>query len=161
VTLNAIAQGFAADRAADALRQHGISLALVDAGEIAAMGRKPDGQPWTVGIQDPRRQDAWLALARLADRCLATSGDYSTRFDDDYRAHHIFDPRTGSSPPDYASVSIAAASATEADALATAVFAMRPEKGLRLVRCTPSVDALLVYKDGRTVATERFPADLS
>jgi thiamine biosynthesis lipoprotein len=159
VTLNGIAQGFAADRAMDALRRHGIEHALVDTGEIGSLGDKTPGRPWIAGIRHPRSRDAHLALADLAGRCLATSGDYATRFSDDYCNHHIFDPATGRSPTTFSSVSVAAPTAVEADALSTAVFVLGVERGLALVRSTGGADALLVLKDGRTLATERFPVD--
>jgi thiamine biosynthesis lipoprotein len=160
VTLNGIAQGFAADQAADALRRFGIEHALINSGEFAALGNKSDGRAWTVGIQHPRREDAYAAIARLRGRCLATSGDYATRFSDDYRFNHLFDPHTGRSPDHFASVSIAAPTATQADALSTAVYVLGPEKGLDLVRSIPGADALFVFGDGRMLATAGFPAEI-
>jgi len=157
MTLNGIAQGFAADRAMEILRRHGIRHALVDAGEIAAEGQKAGSEPWTVGIQHPRREDAYVWLAKLRGRCLATSGDYATCFSDDYRYNHLFDPATGRSPEFFASVSIAAPTATLADALSTAVFVLGAEEGLKLVRAMPGVDALFVFKSGRVFVTEGFP----
>jgi thiamine biosynthesis lipoprotein len=159
VTLNGIAQGFAADRAMAALRRHGVEHALADTGEIASLGHKAGGEPWTAGIQHPRRQDAYVWLAKLRGRCLATSGDYASSFSADFRHHHIFDPRTGRSPAEFASVSVAAATAAQADAISTAVFVLGHAKGLELVRSMPGADALLVFKDGRTLATEGFPTD--
>ena len=159
ITLNGIAQGFAADRGMAALRARGIQQALINAGEIGALGRNSDGQPWTVGIQHPRQTDAFISLAKLAGRCLATSGDYATTFTDDFRCHHIFDPQTGRSPTELASVSIAAETAMQADALSTTVFVLGAERGSDLVRATPGADAFFVLKDGRTLATEGFPLD--
>ncbi len=159
VTLNGIAQGFAADRAVAALRRHGIRHALVDTGEIGTLGDKADGQPWTVGIQHPRCHDAYVDLADLKDRCLATSGDYATTFTDDRRDNHLFDPRTGRSPVAFSSVTVAAPTALEADALSTAVSVLGAEDGLRLVRGIPGADAMVVLKDGNTIATEGFPHD--
>ena len=78
LTLNGIAQGFATDRAVAVLRQRGIEHALVDAGEIGPMGEKAPGQAWKAGIQHPRQADAYVAVAQLDGRCLATSGDYAT-----------------------------------------------------------------------------------
>lgn len=158
VTLNGLAQGFAGDRALAALRRHGVGHALVESGEVGTLGGKAPGDDWTVGIQHPRRGDAWIAMARLNGRCLATSGDYETRFSDDFRANHLFDPRTGRSPEHFASVSVAARTGLEADALSTALFVLGPEEGLKLLRGTPGADALLVFKDGRTLATGGFPA---
>jgi thiamine biosynthesis lipoprotein len=157
VTLNGIAQGFAADAAMAALRRAGVAHALIDAGEMSALGGKPDGAAWRVGIQHPRQPDAFVSLANLQDRCLATSGDYETRFSDDFLNHHLFDPRTGHSPTELASVSIAAPSAMAADALSTAAFVLGMERGMELVQSIPGTDALFVSKQGELVATGGFP----
>lgn len=157
VTLNGIAQGFAADRVMAVLRRHGVEHALVDTGELGALGGKADDRAWSVGIQHPRRDDAYLCVAGLQGRCLATSGDYATRFGADYDLHHLFDPRTGHSPAAFSSVSVAAATATQADALSTAVFVLGLDRGIELIRATPGADALLVLKDGKTLATAGFP----
>lgn len=159
ITLNGIAQGFAADRAMAALRAHGIEHALVDTGEIAPLGTKEQGMPWKAGIQHPREPDAFVALAQLEGRCLATSGDYATTFSPDRKYNHLFDPRTGRSPDELASVSIAAPTAMQADALSTAVFVLGPSRGLELVEWLEGVDAFFVLKDGRTRATAGFPME--
>lgn len=158
VTLNGIAQGFATDRATSVLRSYGIEHALINAGELTNLGDKEDGQPWTVGIQHPRRDDAWISLARLDGRCLATSGDYATTFSADRSRHHIFDPHTGHSPAEFASVSVVAATGLEADALSTAIFVAGLDRGLELIRSTPGADALFVLKSGRVLQTDGFPA---
>ena len=157
VTLNGIAQGFAADRVRAVLAAHGITAALIDTGELSSMGSKSDGRPWRVGIQHPRRSDAYIGLARLAGRCLATSGDYATSFTVDRREHHVFDPTTGRSPHELCSVSVVAPTAVLADAMSTAVLVTGIERGLRLVESTSGVDALMVDKHGRTVVTDGFP----
>jgi thiamine biosynthesis lipoprotein len=157
VTLNALAQGFAADCVLATLRAQGIQHALVNTGEIGAMGRKEGGEPWTLGIQHPRRPDAYVALARLSDCCMATSGDYATRFDDEYRRHHIFNPATGGSPTELASATIVAPSGLDADGLATAVMVLGQERGLKLLESYSGAEAFLVLKDGATIMTPRFP----
>jgi FAD:protein FMN transferase len=161
ITLNGIAQGYAADRAMWALQEHDVQHALINTGEIGALGARADREAWQVGIQHPRHDDAYLALARLSGRCLATSGDYATRFADGYRFHHLFDPRTGRSPLELAAVSVVATTAMEADALSTAVFVMGPQAGLELIRTTPGADALFVLKDGTARATPGFPSATS
>jgi len=157
VTLNGIAQGLAADRVLTVLRDHGVEDALVNTGEVGSMGRKSPDRPWTIGVQHPRRPDAYVALAALDGRCLATSGDYQTRFGEGFDDNHIFDPATGHSPTAFSSVTVLADRGIEADALSTAVFVLGPEKGLQLIKTTPRTDALLIFKDGRTLATEGFP----
>lgn len=157
-TLNGIAQGFATDRVAKVLAEHGIQHALIDAGEFRACGERSAGGPWRVGVQHPRQADAYIAITALANRCLATSGDYATRFDDARGTHHIFDPQTGRSPTHFCSVSVVAPTAMQADALSTALFVMPPDAGLRLVEQTPGVDVLLVLTNGQTVRTAGFPS---
>lgn len=156
VTLNGVAQGFATDRAVAVLRRHGIEHALVNSGEIGSLGAKPNGNDWTVGVQHPRQRDAFVALATLSGRSLSTSGDYETTFSADFSKHHIFDPTTGQSPHETASVSIAAPSAMQADALSTAAMVLGPERTLQLIERLSNVDALLVLKNGRSLRTPGF-----
>ncbi len=159
VTLNGIAQGFAADRVLAVLRRHGVENALVDTGELGAVGTKQSGAPWTAGIQDPRREDAFVSIATLDGRCLATSGDYATAFSADFSCHHIFDPATGRSPQAFRSVSVVASSGLDADALSTAAFVLGLPDGLRLIDEWPGADALFVLKDGSVQATAGFPGN--
>lgn len=147
VTLNGIAQGFAADRVRDVLRAHGVRQALADTGEIAGVGR-----PWRIGIQHPRLPDAYVALAEIENRVMATSGDYATT-----STRHIVDPATRRAPESLSSVTILAPTGLEADALSTAVFVLGPDRGMKLVASRPGVDALLILKDGTSLATPRFP----
>ncbi len=157
VTLNGIAQGFAADRVQAVLRARGVRHALVNTGEFGVLGRKADGTPWTLGIQHPRRPDAYIALAALEGRFLSTSGDYATTFSDDFRHHHIFDPRTGLSPVEFSSVSVVARTGIESDALTKVLFVLGLQEGLERLKATPGADALVVFKDGRVLSTAGFP----
>lgn len=159
VTLNGIAQGYAADRVLAVLRAHGIVHALVNTGEIGTLGNKngSPGCPWSVGIQHPRHEEAYLGIAMLNGGCLATSGDYEIFFSADRTYNHIFDPATGRSPEAFSSVSVAASSGMDADALSTAIFVTGMERGVRLVEETPGAHALFVCKDGTQLATKGFP----
>ena len=78
VTLNGIAQGYAADRVRAVLQRHGVRHALVDAGEYAMTGRNPNGERWTLGIADPRMDGRLVARLFADGRCVATSGDDQT-----------------------------------------------------------------------------------
>jgi thiamine biosynthesis lipoprotein len=157
VTFNGIAQGFAADRVRDVLKAHGIRYALANTGELGAISHKPEGETWRIGIQHPRNPDAYVALAELDDRFLATSGDYETKFSEDFSSNHIFDPATGRSPTTLSSVTVIAPTGLDADALSTAIFVLGPDKGLELARSRPGVEALMVLKDGDLVSTPSFP----
>lgn len=157
ITLNGIAQGFAADRALAALRAHGIANALVDTGELGPLGRKQGGKPWIAGVRDPRRAEALVAAVALDDRCMATSGDYETAFTADRSYNHIFDPETGRSPQTFASVTVIASNGMDADALSTAVFVLGFKNGARVIEEWPGADALFILKDGSVIATAGFP----
>ena len=159
ITLNALAQGFAADIAAATLKKHGIQHALVDTGEFAAMGRSAKGLPWKVGVQHPREEDAFVAVASLDGRCLSTTGDYATKFSDDFAYNHIFQPSTGKSPEELASVSVCAPSAMQADALSTTFAVTGVKRGMEMLSNLPGGDALFVLKSARLLATKNFPME--
>lgn len=120
LTLNGIAQGWAADRIAGLLRDAGFGPALIDMGEIAAVGPRPDGTPWQVALAGPEGQV--LGGARLEDRALATSAPRGTLIGAE-RQPHILGPQ-GQSPL-WRTVSVSAPSAALADALSTA-FCLMP-----------------------------------
>ena len=119
LTLNGIAQGYVTDRVADLLRSRGVR-ALVDLGEIRALGLRPDGTAWPVGLENPQRPGTVAEHLALADRAVATSGGYGTIFDPAGRFNHIFEPASGRCSWRHAAVSVVAAEACTADALATA-----------------------------------------
>ncbi len=155
VTLNGVAQGMAADFARQALEEGGIEDALIDAGEFNAIGSPGRRDSWHIAVQHPR-QEGYIAKTRLQGRCLSTSGDYGTKFSDDYRHHHLFDPRTGISPTELSAVSVAAPTALEADALSTALFVLCPDKAKEMAESMKRVDALFISKSGDMTATDGF-----
>ena len=157
ITFNGIGQGFAADRVLAVLKQHGIEHALIDAGEFTCEGNKQDGSKFRVGIAHPRKPGEYIAVCEMDGRALATSGDYETYFSDDFLYNHIFDPATGTSPRELASVSVVAPTGILADALTKPVFILGKEKGLALVESMPGCDAFIVTKDGVTAHTKCFP----
>ena len=123
VDLGGIAQGYAADRAADILRQNHVRSAIIDVGgEIVAIGRAPDERPWRVGIKNPRA-DGIVETVELEDSAVSTSGDYEKFFlIEGKRYPHIIDPRTGMPAREFASVTVFARDAALGDALSTAAL---------------------------------------
>lgn len=153
VTLNGIAQGYAADLVKAQLQVHGIDHALINTGEWAALGRPGPNRPWLLGIADPRQEQALITRLAMDGRSIATSSADQCHFSQDQRHHHIFDPHTGYSPPDIAGVTVAAPSCALADALTKVMFVAGPEGALRLAR-EWQVDVLVVDKAGHWQATE-------
>lgn len=152
ITLNGIAQGYAADAVRTTLRAHGIEHALIDTGEFNASGRNDRGLPWSVGIEDPHDPARLLTALRLNGRALATSSDHRSAFSADRRHHHIIDPATGDSPPALSSVTVLADSAMRADALTKVMFMAGPER-IAALALQWDVGVLWVDKQGRRQAT--------
>lgn len=152
ITLNGIAQGFAADKVRARLQSHGIAHALIDAGEYAALGQPAHPGDWTLGLANPR--DAHQILTRMAmqDHCVATSADDQCSFSPDFVHHHILDPHTGYSPQDVACVSVLAPSAMLADALTKVFFMAGYARALPLAKAW-NVQVLVVNKQGRWQAS--------
>ena len=151
ITLNGIAQGYATDRAVERLRQAGLSTTLVNMGEIRAIGAKPEGTPWRVGLADPDRPGALTETVDLVDRAIATSAGAGFRFDSEGRFTHLFDPATGRSPSRYSTVSVIAPTATEADALSTAFSLMPLARIQDIVAIRPDVQARVTDSDGTLI----------
>lgn len=153
-----IAKGYAADRAVEALRKAGIKSGLVAvAGDIRAFGTRPDGKPWRIGIRDPRPKDEdsyLMATIELRDdEAISTSGDYERFFiEDGVRYHHLLDPRTGYPSMLCQSVTVVADKAVYTDGLATGVFVMGPEKGLKLLG-ELGYEGIIVDAEGKTHVT--------
>ncbi len=135
MTLNGIAQGYAADRVAAILRAHGITDAIVDTGEWATRGSPAPSGPWRLGLENPFDPERLLgALALPPDGCVATSSFTHQTFTADGSRHHIIDPRSGLSPPHVATVAVVAKSAMLADALTKVLFMATPRTGLKIAR---------------------------
>lgn len=155
ITLNGIAQGFASDRVMGVLRRHGIEHALVDTGELGVLGAKASGESWSIGVRSPRPPLELLGTLAAKSGCVATSGDYETRFSADYAHHHILDPHTGDSPPELASVTVVARNGLLADGLSTAAFVLGTRAGRTFIERF-GAQALFVHKDGALRATSGF-----
>lgn len=157
ITLNGLAQGYAADLVLASLRRDGIAQALVDTGEFNTAGCKPDGTAWALGVIDPRDATLLSATVRLAGRSLATSGDYAAAFTPDFVHHHIFDPATADSPQELASVTVAAPSAMLADGLSTAFMVLGARKAHALAARLDGVDVMTINKRGVVWKSPGFP----
>jgi FAD:protein FMN transferase len=105
-----VVKEYAADRAAVICAEAGIRHGLVDlGGDIKIIGPHPDGAPWRVGIQHPRRAGAVMATLELTRGAVATSGDYERYLEIDGRRYcHIVSPRTGMPVQGLAGVSVCA-----------------------------------------------------
>jgi thiamine biosynthesis lipoprotein len=150
IDLGGFAKGHAVDRATAILRQRGIAHANVSAGGDSRVIGDRRGRPWSIGVRDPRRPDAVVALLPLEDTSISTSGDYERYFDDGgVRFHHLIDPATGRSPSSVHSVTILAEDGLITEALSKSVFVLGVDKGMRLIESQQDVDAVVIDADGK------------
>lgn len=138
IDLSAIAKGYAVDQLAAWLTATGHRDFIVEVGgEIRARGRRPDGRPWQVGVAWPvGGTDAVERVVALDDTGLATSGDYRQYFEHAGRRYsHEIDPVTGRPIVHrLASVTVLHPSCMMADAYATGLLVLGPERGPTLAR---------------------------
>lgn len=133
-----LAKEYAADRAAQVLREQGVHRGYVNlGGDIAVIGPQADGTPWRIGIRHPRAPGRPMASVLMAQGGLATSGDYERFFDDPQgqRHCHILNPRTGQSCRYWQSVSVVAPLCYMAGAHAT-IAMLKERQGLAFLQAT-------------------------
>ncbi len=156
--LGGVAKGFAADEALALLARRGIDRALVDAGGDVSVGAPPPGERgWTVAVRAFEREveDEPLRLS-LSRASVATSGDVFRWFEfDGVRRSHVIDPRRGLGLERRIAATVIAPSGAYADALASALCVLGPERGIALVETLPDVEARIVtVEQGRIVPCE-------
>ncbi|MGI9294386.1 MAG: FAD:protein FMN transferase [Pseudomonadales bacterium] len=158
IGLGGIAKGYAVDRAVQVIKAEGYTDFAINAGgDLAIVGRKQD-RLWWVGIQHPRRPDELIAVLPASNLSIATSGDYERYFiSGGKRYAHIIDPHSGYPAEQCQSVTIIAPRTFFADAMATAVFVLGPEKGMQLIERQPQVQGLIIDQEGRLHYSSGLP----
>ena len=136
IEAGAFAKGFIADRIRDYLMENGVKSAIIDlGGNIQTVGGKPDGEPFHVGIKDPKGEKSYLKALEAKDISVVTAGNYERYFEENgVIYHHILDPETGFPVQnELASVTVTGPQSAVCDALATACFVKGTEDGIRLL----------------------------
>jgi len=157
LTLDGIAKGRVVDGAVAILKANGFENILVEAGgDLVGTGHRRDGQPWQIGVANPRPQTGPAVLHTLPvqEQAVATSGDYMNYFNADLSRHHIIDPRSGVSPAELAGVTVMAPTATAADALSTAVMVLGRFEGMALLEQLPQIEGVIITKDMQLFQTK-------
>ena len=136
IEAGAYAKGYIADRIRDYLLENGVKSAIIDlGGNIQTVGGKPDGEPFRVGIKDPKGEEGYLKVLEAKDISVVTAGNYERYFEENgVIYHHILDPGTGFPVQnELASVTVTGPQSVVCDALATACFVKGTEEGIRLL----------------------------
>lgn len=138
IDLSSVAKGYAVDQVALLLRDRGIKDFMVEiGGELYVEGQSPRNTLWRVAIEEPGDNYGEIHKAiSLSNKAVATSGDYRNYYElEGKRYGHTINPVTGK-PVEHklASATVVAGDCATADALATALNVLGPEKGLKLAR---------------------------
>jgi FAD:protein FMN transferase len=131
IDLGGFGKEYAVDRVATIFFENGVTSALINfGGDVRALGTKPDGSPWQIGIQDPRQLNHCFATLSLSQGALATSGDYERFFEIEGKRYcHILNPKTGNPVSHWRSVTVLAPFASAAGATTTIAMLLQ-EHGL-------------------------------
>lgn len=154
--LGSVAKGYVGDKLCALLRTGGVNSALLDlGGNVQALGGKPDGSAWRVGIRDPQGAGL-LGVVSVRDCAVVTSGGYERYFlDADGTVYwHILDPADGMPAKNgLISVTVVGTEGLLCDALSTALFVMGTERAADYWRAHGNFELALVTEDGRLLLT--------
>ncbi len=158
IDLGGIAKGYAVDRAVEILREHGVRHANVSAGGDSRVLGDKRGQPWLIGIQNPRGKEGVAITIPLVDSAISTSGDYERFFINETgeRVHHIINPSTGKPTGELASVTVLGPEGFDTDALSTTVFVLGAEKGLALINGLTGFDCIIITRKGKVLYSQEL-----
>ena len=150
INLGGIAKGYVVERAVNLLRSRGLRHAIVTAGGESRLLGDRRGQPFMVGIRDPRNEGEVVLTMPLEDEAISTAGDYERYFEEDgTRYHHIIQPSTGEPAGGVRSATIVGPDAVLTDALSTSVFVLGVDGGLRLIATLPDYEGIVIDAEGR------------
>lgn len=150
INLAGIVKGYAVERGAAILRERGVAHAIVTAGGDSRLIGDRRGEPWLVGVREPREDGTIAVRIPLENKAISTSGDYERYFEEGGRRyHHIIQPATGEPANGVQSVTIVGPDAVITDALSTSVFVMGVDQGLRLIATLPDYEGIVIDAEGR------------
>lgn len=146
----AIGKGYAIDKASEILREAGITSAIIHGGTstVFAIGTPPDQPAWKVAIEMPHQNASeppkLITTVELHNEALSVSAVWGKSFAEEGKAFgHIIDPRTGH-PADNADLAaVVLSSATETDALSTALLTLGLDGHERISRLRPNMRTLV------------------
>lgn len=154
--LGAIGKGYAGDEAARVLRENGIASALINlGGNIQAIGSKPDGTAWRLGLRDPF-SDGTFGVLEIRNLAVVTSGNYERYFigEDGRQYGHIINSATGyPAESELVSATVVAEQGRQCDALSTALFVMGLDRAVDYWQEHQNFDMILLTKNGEIYLT--------
>jgi thiamine biosynthesis lipoprotein len=160
--LGAIGKGYAIERAAEVLRDAGVTRALLHGGTstVQALGHPLEAESWQIAVENPPpaasgTPTAPLATVLLRDEAMSVSALRGKFFEADGRVYgHILDPRTGEPAAGALLAAVVLPSATETDALSTALLTLGPAGHETIANLRPGMKTLVVSESGGTLRVQ-------
>lgn len=159
--LGAIGKGYAVERAAEVLHEAGVTSALLHGGTstVQAIGQPPGEECWKVAIETPSPSPdtppTLLATVPLRDEAMSVSGVWGNSFQVEGRTYgHILDPRTGEPALGTVLAAVVLPSATETDALSTALLTLGSAGQEAIASLRPGMRTLVVSESGGKLGVE-------
>ncbi|MCY6372661.1 FAD:protein FMN transferase [Clostridium ganghwense] len=165
IDLGGIAKGYAADVLANVLKSKKIESAIINlGGNVYALGSKPNGKTWNIGIQNPfEPRGKHLGILNINNKSIVTSGVYERFLEKNgKRYHHILSPFTGYPVENsLVSITIIADNSIDADGLSTTVFSLGLDAGRELVESLDGIDAIFVTNKKEVYTTSSLKNNFS
>src|SRR4030095_6309124 len=152
----AIGKGHAIEQAVAILRYAGVRSAIIHGGTstVYGLGKPPDESAWKIAIeglpQNESEKPDLLSIVELRDESLSVSAVWGKSFDAKGKTYgHVIDPRTGYPADDADLAAVVLASATETDALSTALLTLGPKHHDRIASLRPAIRTLVMKRNRR------------
>lgn len=162
--LGAIAKGYVADEMKKIIcDKYKIKKGILNlGGNVMTIGSKNENEKWKVGITNPLNIEDVLAVLKVEEKTVVTSGNYERYFiKDNVRYHHILNPDTGYPAEEgVISTTIITKNSIDADALSTATYILGKDKGLSLIESLKEVEAIFVDNEGKIIKTSGINDDI-
>jgi FAD:protein FMN transferase len=159
--LGAIGKGYALECAVEFLTEAGVASALIHGGTstIHALGHPPEAEAWKIEIPDPANQESVrldhnsadergkipFATVSLNNKSVSVSAVWGKSFQSEGKLlGHILDPRTGEPAGQAVMSAVVLESATETDALSTALLTLGPVHHDLIANLRPGIETLVV-----------------
>jgi thiamine biosynthesis lipoprotein len=155
IGFGALGEGYAADRCRAMMLARGIKAGIVNgSGDMNTWGKQPDGSDWNIGITNPFKEDALIAVIPLRQGAVVTSGSYEKYVVfNGKRYSHIINPATGYPAIGLISVTVFGPSAERANSFSTSMMVLGKDKGMQFIKQFPAYHYIMITDGGRVYSS--------
>lgn len=155
IGFGALGEGYAADKSRELMLSKGIKSGIVNgSGDMSTWGEQPDGSAWTIGITNPMRSNALIAVVPLVESSVVTSGSYEKFVTfNGKRYAHIINPVTGYPATGLTSVTVFGPSAETANGYSTSMMVLGKDAALGFIKQFPEYRYIIITDRGEIISS--------